>query len=83
MNKAKFLKIPSGKIFANGLFIGNDGQLYKWLAKKGMGFHDWAIYFGYPDYHLFHLAEHGSKLIKHEAQQILQCTNDVIKLYRS
>jgi hypothetical protein len=96
MNIVEFHSVKNGEIFLSGetmLDHFRDGNLenYKWVAKKGDGANDWALYYSFfPAEHINfplatdqRVASHGTKMCNiKKAQELTSCNDDVIKLYR-
>lgn len=85
-----FLKIPSGKVFAQGeivdssegLHMARTGRLLKWVAVKGY-IDDWCIYTGFADKSFDFINRSGDKVHdKSNIQKVVPCDEDVFKKYR-
>jgi len=77
--------MPSGTIFATG--VTTDPRLYreevKWLAKRGEGFHDWAIYYHLSNMSLDAIEREGDKCFTKEViKELVPCDDEAFKLYR-
>ena len=85
---------PDGEVFATGVLPNNhigifltntrEGDGLRWVAKKGWGYTDWAIYAHWDDEHdTAWIADHGDKVTTdHNIQRCVPCEDDVLKLYR-
>jgi hypothetical protein len=91
LTEEKFKEIPRGKVFATGvlpnspegLFMSDDGGELRWVAKKGGGYDDWAIYCHYSNHSVDWIRQHGDKVtMKENIQKCVPCDNAVFKLYR-
>lgn len=76
--------IRPGEIFAKG-----DGMLpvanypLKWVAIRGEGYHDWAIYYGYNEIPDSEIARIGCKMFTKEViRELVPCNNKAWSLYR-
>lgn len=87
-------QIPEGEIFAEGVVINApsgifmstsriDGRLL-WLAKKGHGHHDWAIYIHWEDMGREYVSrEHGDKVMdKANILKLVPCDGKTLDRYR-
>ncbi len=86
-------KMDSGTIFAHGamqdsplgLSYNDTGNLLTWVAKRGDGFYDWAIYCHWykPNQDLMEVAKNGDKLHNLDnVQRLVPCTPEALELYR-
>jgi hypothetical protein len=87
-----FNKIPDGTIFATGILPNSPEGLYMintrvgdnllWLAKKGYG-HDFAIYCHWQEKGFDFVEKEGDKLTTIDnIQKCVECSEEVLKLYR-
>jgi len=86
--------LPSGEVFATGelpnspegIYMTTDhvDQLLRWVAKKGWGYSDWAIYCHWAEIHdVEWIKEHGDKVTsKINIQRCVPCTEEMFKHYR-
>jgi hypothetical protein len=78
--------IPAGRIFhvvITQLQYELPGQMAKFVAVKGAGLNDWAIYFGRGDDATEHVRRHGNKVSTTEfIQHICPCDQEALNLYR-
>lgn len=67
---------------ANDGFYGcQPGCLITFVAVKG--FESWAAYYMIGAYSPEHTAEYGQKLIKKQAERLMQCEGDLLDKYRN
>ncbi len=95
----KLKAIESAAIFESGTteiehpWNANEKLKVKWVAKRGDGFHDWAIYHSFHDNltligdHLVasnaRIASNGQKLYDtKKVQELVPCDRDALALYR-
>lgn len=85
-----FNQIPDGEIFACGYTIDNEngcnmtgnGQLLRWIAKKGGG-NDWAIYIHLSEKPLDWIKQHGDKVtMKDNIMKLVNCSEEMLGRYR-
>lgn len=72
LSVSDLLAMKPGTIFAHGAMQDNalglnmtgTDQLLTWVAKRGDGYHDWAIYCDWyrPSQSLIEIARHGQKI---------------------
>jgi hypothetical protein len=85
--------VVPGEIFAKGelpnspegiyMTDGNLGRTLRWLAVKGHGYDDWAIYCGWADTSWGEIRSNGDKVAgKDNIQKCVPCDDDVFKRYR-
>ena len=61
----------------------NRGRTLRWLAVKGRGYDDWAIYCGWEDMSWEEIRGNGDKITTKEyIQRCVPCDDDVFKRYR-
>lgn len=83
----------AGKLFAcgelpnseEGLFMTNvhPGRMLRWVAKKGFGYNDWAIYCQWDDKSFVYIGEHGDKVTtKSNILKCVQCDEAMLNTYR-
>ena len=86
--------MPLGTIFAEGkakdvegeLFMANTGKELHWIAKRGHGPLDWAIYYHFATDDLQaieHIAQHGDKVcFDKNIRFCVPCDDEALKEYR-
>lgn len=83
--------IPPGEVFATGvlpnseegLYMTNDGGELRWIAKKGFGYNDWAIYCYWANQDVDWIKNHGDKVTsKDNIQKCVPCSEECLNLYR-
>ncbi len=85
--------IPAGIVFAEGLvanapdgvYMSNNrvSQQLMWVARKGGGHDDWAIYIHWADMGRDYVLNHGDKVMNDSnIQKLVPCTKEVIDRYR-
>jgi hypothetical protein len=93
LTRLKLSNIPQGEIFASGeienspdglyMVNSNIGRKLLWIAKKGYGYNDWAIYCHWLENGIEYIKEYGDKVIsKENIQKLVPCEEDVYQLYR-
>lgn len=84
-------EMAPGEIFSRGIFkddhIGINfmwsGLLLKWIACRGQGYHDWAIYIGSLGDSEDYIQSGGDKLGNIDSiTRLVSCDVDALKLYR-
>lgn len=84
-------EMEPGKIFATGvhfdqpegLHMMGTGKKLMWVACRGEGFHDWAIYCHFPFHGEDWIKRNGDKVHGEEHIKLcVHCTDDAFKLYR-
>ncbi len=91
LDKLKAMK--PGEIFANGLTTNSPDGLYmtdenlngelRWLAKRGDGYHDWAIYSFWSTHDLDWIMQHGQKVSnENNIKKLVACEDAAFELYR-
>jgi hypothetical protein len=87
----KLKKINAGDIFAKGNTIdcqegvnmSNSGRELRWVAKKGFGHDDWAIYIHFAINSDEWIEQSGDKVTSEKNIRFLvPCTDDVFNKYR-
>lgn len=89
----KLESIIPGTIFARGelpnspegiYMTDNDrARMLRWLAVKGHGYDDWAIYCGWADQEWDEIRSNGDKVHNKDAiQKCVPCDEEVFKRYR-
>lgn len=83
VERLKLMK--AGQIFLAGTIL--DQRIYikyiRWVAVRGLGFHDWAIYYLVEDYDFVDIAKHGDKIFAKEViKDLVDCDDDAFNLYR-
>lgn len=84
-------KIADGEVFASGTVsdnpvgvnMANTGELLRWVAKKGMGYHDWCIYIHRAENDMEYIKRHGDK-VTNEAniKKLVPCDEETYQRYR-
>lgn len=80
------LKImESGAIIGHG--IADEPSLYekpvKWVAVRGNGYPDWALYYNHPNIPLELVISNGDKAFTPNAiRKLVPCTDEAFKMYR-
>ena len=79
--------IASGEIIndESGVFMVNDrkGEKLGWVAKRGDGYWDWAIYVGWANQTVGDILANGQKVCNDDnIQKLVPCTEAALKLYR-
>jgi len=91
LTEEQFKVLPRGEIFATGvlpnspegLFMTRGGGELRWVAMKGNGYDDWAIYCHWATWTESEIASNGDKVTDDEhIQRCVPCTDEVFKLYR-
>lgn len=89
----KLESIRNGEIIAQGVvsnspkgvFITQEykGRELLWVAKKGHGYNDWAIYIHWADYGLDYVLTNGDKVMNpSNIQKLVPCSKEVLAKYR-
>jgi hypothetical protein len=83
--------MPPLTIFATGTLFDKPGGLFmtgsarelRWVAERGGGYYDWAIYCHYAEYDVEWIRRHGDKVYsdKH-IRMLVECDDEAFKLYR-
>ena len=83
----EFKEIPEGSIFRvvttkwHTVERGNPELTF--VCKKGDGYADWAIYYGFADKGVSYICSNGLKLTQENSiLSIFPCSDEVLKLYR-
>jgi len=76
--------IPGAEI-ASG--IGSYPQIVKgeikWIAVRGLGYHDWTIYYNRPTMTLDYIRRHGDKVFGEKIiRQMVDCDDEAFGMYR-
>lgn len=83
--------MPDQTIFAHGetvngpegINISNDGRTLRWIAKRGNGYHDWAIYIGIASWDDSLIASNGDKVNNEDnIKKLVPCDDEAYKMYR-
>ena len=85
LNIEDLKKMTPGKIFAEGLI--KDARIYnqeiRWLAKRGEGYHDWAVYYHTPEKSRTFIEQQGDKMFTEEViRNLVPCTDEAWAMYR-
>lgn len=89
----KLDKIPRGEIFSTGITTNDPDGIYMtdynfgksllWIAKKGNGYNDWAIYIHWAEKGIEFVKTQGDKVTnKENIQKLVPCDNEVFSKYR-
>lgn len=84
--------MPDGYIFRQGAFrdapdgdinyVGT-GLILRWIAKRGNGFPDWAIYVGRQEQTVQEIAMYGDKIHSSDSiRRLVPCTDEALARYR-
>lgn len=82
---------PEGTIFASGtapdnpkgINMGNSGHELRWVARKGGGHDDWAIYTHWVRYDENYVSLHGDKVTNPETiKRLVPCDDEAFAKYR-
>ena len=92
MLTVKMLKeMKPGAIFARGEVVDSplginmigSGRQLRWLAVRGMGIHDWAIYCHYAEYPWEFIRQSGDKVCREShIRKLVLCDDKAFKMYR-
>ena len=92
IEKSDLMKMPSGTKFATGtmvdnpegLHLANTGKMLRWVAIRGHGHYDWAIYAHLEENDIDWIARHGDKVGHAEnIKKLINCDDEAMSLYRS
>lgn len=86
-------KMPDDQIFAagittndrNGIYVTNDhfGEKLGWVAKRGTGDGDWAIYYHWAHHSVGTICRQGDKVRDPQnIKNLVPCDEDALELYR-
>ena len=89
----KLEQMNDWEIFATGTFtdneygvlVWNSGYKMDWVAVRGRGYHDWAIYYApqFKGWGTQRISDEGDKLTSlSDAARLVHCDEDSLKLYR-
>jgi hypothetical protein len=78
-------KMQPGEQFATGR--GIYPQILRneiiWVAVRGIGYHDWCIYYGYSNMSIQEIANVGAKMFTKEViERLVLCDEEAWNLYR-
>jgi len=83
--------MPPGTMFAtgvaidepNGLFMARTGKKLRWVAVRGEGMPDWAIYCHFESSNIIYIKSSGDKVCdeKH-IKMLVPCDDEAYALYR-
>ena len=91
LTKDKLEKTTYGIIFMEGLTVDspdginmtNSGKALRWIAKRGYGKYDWAIYIYWAEYDAEYIALNGDKVLSESnIKKLVKCTDKAFSLYR-
>ena len=83
--------LPPGEPFADGfisnsmdgLFMTNTGGTLRWVAIKGRGYNDWAVYCHWATTPLAEIVSNGDKVtFVSNIRKCISCDAEVLALYR-
>jgi len=81
----KLKDMPDAELIGKG--IGTFPEIHekeiKWVAVRGQGYYDWAIYYGLPNDSEEHIRFYGDKMFTESViKRLVPCTEEAYKLYR-
>ena len=81
----KLKEMKAGEIFATG--TGTYPELHekeiRWVAVRGEGMHDWAIYYHFSSKTIEEISHHGDKCFTESVKKrLVPCDKEAYKLYR-
>lgn len=81
----QFKALPDDEIFATGTLT--DKALapdeVRWVANKGSGYDDWAIYYHYSQHDVNFIRYHGDKVLSESIiRRLVPCDDQVYAKYR-
>ncbi len=84
LTEQKLKDMKPGERFATG--IGTYPELspneIRWVAVRGLGMHDWTIYYHLSDKIVEYVAMHGDKCFTESViKRLVPCTDEVYSLY--
>lgn len=88
---SKLENMTEGEVFATGLTIdnytgvnmNNSDRILRWVAVRGHGFHDWAIYIDTDDHSEAEVKRFGDKVTeKDDIRKLVPCDDEAMNLYR-
>lgn len=67
-----------------GLYMSNEniGKKLLWVAKRGMGIPDWAIYTHWEERGREFVLQQGDKVMRDNAKKLVRCTDAALNMYR-
>lgn len=80
-----------GEVFATGvqedrpggLFMARTGRTLRWVAVRGKGIPDWAIYCHFAEHDAEWIADHGDKVcLEEHIRRCVPCEDDAFRMYR-
>jgi len=83
--------MPPATIFAtgvaedkpDGLFMVGSGRKLRWVAVRGSGYWDWAIYCHFFEYDEEWIQKHGDKVcFESHIKKLVVCDDEAFGLYR-
>ena len=84
-NMTPGVRFASGFVLDNpdGVNMSNSGKLLRWVAIRGKGYHDWAIYIHFADRSEDAAAQEGDKVcLERHIKQLIPCEDEAFGLYR-
>lgn len=93
LDMAMLDRTPPGGILASGIIPNSleglymtdtrKGDMLKWIAKKGHGWNDWAIYIHWANASTIWILSNGDKVTNVEhIRKLTNCTDEVLNHYR-
>jgi hypothetical protein len=86
LTEQKLKEMKDGQIisFGEGNYPLLDVEKIRWIAVRGKGFHDWAIYYDSPEKTFEEIIKFGAKCFTSEMIKILvPCDQSAFELYRN
>ena len=66
-----------------GINMSNSDKVLRWVAVRGRGYWDWAIYIQLDTWSVDAVVNHGDKVnTKEYIQRLVPCDEEALKLYR-
>lgn len=85
------LALNKDRVIATGVALDNElginmtgsGRELRWVAVRGHGYFDWAIYCHYAEYDIDYIMAHGDKVTNKETiRRLVPCTDGAFEFYR-
>lgn len=85
ITKEILIAMEPGKRFATG--TGTYPEIYnkeiRWVACRGIGYHDWCVYYHLVDTPLIEIQQHGDKMFTENViKRLVPCDEEAWNLYR-
>jgi len=83
--------MPDDTVFAHGetvnspggINMSNDGRSLRWVAVRGNGYHDWAIYIGISSWPEDLIKSNGDKVVdESNIKRLVPCDDETFGMYR-